>query len=52
LRFLPLWLAPTQLRLLPVLPAALPYCHEVAEQARREYHLRVMMIVIGTIWID
>ena len=31
---LPLWLAPTQMRLLPVLPAARKYCKQVAAQAR------------------
>lgn len=31
----PLWLAPVQLRLLPVVDDAVDYCHEVAEMANR-----------------
>jgi threonyl-tRNA synthetase len=37
----PFWLAPTQLRLLPVTDAAQDYCHSVARDLQRTYHVRV-----------
>jgi threonyl-tRNA synthetase len=37
----PLWLAPTQLRLLPVTDAAQDYCHSVAQELQRTYGVRV-----------
>lgn len=38
---LPLWIAPVQLRLLPVVDSALDFCQEVKKIAREKYNLRV-----------
>jgi threonyl-tRNA synthetase len=38
---LPFWIAPVQLRLLPVVEDALPYCEELQAKAKAEYGLRV-----------
>ena len=37
----PLWLTPVQMRLLPVTDAAREFCSKVAQQAKRQYGLRV-----------
>lgn len=36
----PLWLAPTQLKILPVTDSVVSYCHEISDMASREYQIR------------
>jgi threonyl-tRNA synthetase len=37
----PLWLAPTQLKILPVTDSVVSYCHQISNTASKEYQIRV-----------